>query len=141
MKRFYAKLFGALTSYNAANDVFFTSSISPLLKILMCWFHVKFNIKKRFHFYELHDMVINEIYKLHYCKTYEVYQQLKTQVLDKWSSIPSLANFKNYFEEHWINSVFNKYLEVLLLQVTQTSLSIKKKLEKTFFFIINYNLV
>ena len=38
---------GALSSYNAAEVVLIKSGISPLLMILMCWFHVKFKVKKR----------------------------------------------------------------------------------------------
>ena len=38
---------GANSSYNAAIDVFVNHNVAPSLIILMCWFHVKFNVKKK----------------------------------------------------------------------------------------------
>ena len=62
---------GCSASHNAAEEVFIKSGISPYLIILMCWFHVKFNVKKRLNGNPYFEMVMKDIDKLHYCKNSE----------------------------------------------------------------------
>ena len=94
---------GAIASYNATNDVLIASGISSLLKKLMCWFHVKFNIKKRLHgMAPIYDLVMQYIDKMQYCKTFEEYEQLKPQVLDKWTKIPLIGQSEVAFQSSHI---------------------------------------
>ncbi len=67
--------------------------------ILMCWFHVMYNVAKHLtkdiKIYE--KMVKTDIGALHYCTTVNDFNNKKMEIWFKWTSYPTLVAFANYF--------------------------------------------
>ena len=79
------------------------------LKILMCWYHLLYNVKKHESLKPvsqvLKDMVITDLTRLHYCLEYE-YEPFKHIVLSKWRSHPELKDFVTYVIPQWFEGTF-----------------------------------
>ena len=79
---------------NAAIEVF-----GSACTIVMCWFHLVFNVKKHESYtklkQEFRDMIFVDLTRLHYCLKYE-YEPFKTTVLKKWTELPELQEFVAY---------------------------------------------
>ena len=92
---------------NAAKSVF-----GETIVILMCWFHMIFNVKKHESLKDvpgaLKDMVLVDITRLHYCLEYE-FDKYKSIVLTKWRSYPELADFVIYFIPQWMEGAFTNW--------------------------------
>ncbi|RNA17037.1 Carbonic anhydrase 2 [Brachionus plicatilis] len=80
----------------------------PEITILMCWFHLKQNIKKRIpdklgkHAKTYKDMIEKDVVSLHYSNTYERFIHLKMEIFERWSQIEEMNDFKQYFEKQWL---------------------------------------
>ena len=94
-------------SHSEANAAI--SFFGPNIVILMCWFHMIFNVKKHESLKEvppiLKDMVITDLTRLHYCLEYE-YETFKKLVFDKWNSYPELKHFIAYVIPQWFEGTF-----------------------------------
>ena len=92
---------------NAALEVF-----GSTVMIIMCWFHLVFNVKKHESFVKLkqefRDMILVDLTRLHYCLQYE-FEIYKKIVLDKWSSYPELNAFVSYVVPQWFEGTFNNW--------------------------------
>lgn len=93
--------------FNAAKSVF-----GHTVKILMCWFHMIYNIKKHASVkklgQDLRDMVVIDLTRLHYCLEYE-YEPYKAIVLAKWSKHADLADFVAYVIPQWFEGPFSNW--------------------------------
>ncbi|RNA06074.1 hypothetical protein BpHYR1_032852 [Brachionus plicatilis] len=85
-------------SYNAVKLHF------PNCIILMCFFHVQYNIKKNSKFYPIacQDDILNHVRVLNSCTSYDEFCRERDLVLDKWDKM-GLLDFKNYFEKEWLS--------------------------------------
>jgi len=92
---------------NAALSVF-----GSAVTILMCWFHLVFNVKKHESLakvrQELRDMVLTDLTRLHYCLEYE-YEPFKSIIFDKWKSKPELEDFVKYVIPQWFEGTFSNW--------------------------------
>ena len=92
---------------NAANEVF-----GSTVMIVMCWFHLIFNVKKHESFVklkqELREMILVDLTRLHYCLEYE-YEPFKKIVLEKWNTYPELEAFVNYVVLQWFERMFSNW--------------------------------
>lgn len=92
---------------NAAVSVF-----GPTVKILMCWYHLVYNVKKHKSLdkvnKEVADMVLVDLTRLHYCLIHE-FEPFKKIVLDKWKSMPDLADFVAYVVPQWFEGTFTNW--------------------------------
>ena len=79
------------------------------LKILMCWYHLLYNVRKHESLKPvsqvLKDMVLTDLTRLHYCLEYE-YEIYKKIVLEKWRSHPELKEFVTYVIPQWFEGTF-----------------------------------
>ena len=89
-------------SYNAAKTVY------PDTNLLMCYFHVKLNMRKRlFHVLgNLYDEFETEVTKLHYSTTEEVYNQRLAIFRKKYINQKETMDYMN---KVWLDSDFNKW--------------------------------
>ncbi len=92
---------------NAALSVF-----GPSIQIIMCWFHLIFNVKKHESLtkvkQELREMVLTDLTRLHYCLEYE-YEPFKSIVINKWKSYPELEDFVKYVIPQWFEGTFSNW--------------------------------
>ncbi len=109
------------------------SVFGPTVKIIMCWYHLIFNVKKNESLIkvskELTEMIIVDLTRLHYCLSYE-FEPYKSIVIEKWKSIPELADFVSYVIPQWFEGTFTNWQiflspPVLLIQTTHLRALIK----------------
>lgn len=104
---------------NAAIEVF-----GSTVTIVMCWFHLVFNVKKHLSFTKLkqeyRDMILVDLTRLHYCLQYE-YEPFKKIVLAKWANLPDLKEFMEYVVPQWFEGMFSNWHIWLLLCVRISS--------------------
>lgn len=84
----------------------------PDTTLIMCYFHVKLNIKKKKGKLipsEEYSTIMKEITALHFTKSVEEYRSLLNTALERWWKKRDLRQFHNYFVKQWINSSFNKW--------------------------------
>ena len=93
----------------------------PLAIILMCWFHVKKNIKEPKHaghpnLKPIYDDILSAINYIHYSTTVQDFEARKEEVLSKWSACVyepriylQLQKFKQYFIDQWLTGSFNNW--------------------------------
>jgi hypothetical protein len=74
------------------------------LVIIMCWFHVMFNVKKHKSLVpdSLFEDIVSDIHDLHYCLNEVVFNSLKRSTLKKWRNNEHLVEFAEYFENQWL---------------------------------------
>jgi len=79
------------------------------IQILMCWFHLLYNVRKHDSLKKvsqvLKDMVITDLTRLHYCLECE-YEPFKAIVFSKWRSHPELKDFVAYVIPQWFKGTF-----------------------------------
>ncbi len=85
-------------SYSAAKSIF-----GDKVKVLMCWYHVRANIKKHLHLVpkHRHDEISNEIMHLHMQKDMPSFRRRWQCFHTKWS--PVCDEFVDYFFTTWVN--------------------------------------
>jgi hypothetical protein len=78
---------------------------------LMCWFHLKYNIRKKIHMIpkELIKTVYSDINKLHYTQCHGNFVLLWRKVKANWSKEKRLNAFHHYFEKQWIIGQFRNW--------------------------------
>ena len=78
--------------YNAVEKVF------PENKIIMCWFHLKYNVKKRKSLIpeNYYDDVMRDLKLLHMSYSESKYNETLTKVSKRWDKL-KLDEFKSYF--------------------------------------------
>ena len=54
-------------------------------------------------------MILGGIGEMHYARTQEEFNIIFNKVFLKWSQIPEVKNFQDYFYEQWIASKFNRW--------------------------------
>ena len=103
----------------------------PTTVLLMCYFHVKYNIRKRLKNKvkvsdALYNEIMNDVTALHECQSQAKFQELLETTLAKWSAVPSLnanvelepdtddpatdgKSFVDYFTSQWIESQFHRW--------------------------------
>ena len=83
----------------------------PNCKYLMCWFHLKMNVRKHKNLIpnERYQNVLNDINALHNSKCQASYNLLLKMTLQKWLKNSQLLDFVNYFKKQWLDSVFNSW--------------------------------
>jgi hypothetical protein len=84
------------------------STIFPSAVIIMCWFHVMFNIKtNRFLILEqLNESVVDNIQDMHCAQNEVEFRSLKTKILKNWRKNLLINEFAGYFEEQWLHGLF-----------------------------------
>ena len=82
----------------------------PAAQCLMCYFHVRMNIRKHKHLIqkEKYKQVMKEIQRLHYQRDEGSFRLLLQQILHTWEN-DGLEQFVAYFKKQWINSRFSKW--------------------------------
>ena len=87
--------------YNAVAKVY------PTVTVLMCWFHLKYNVKKHKSLIpdSLYDSVIKDINSLHYSTSEFNSNNTKKRISKRWENL-GIIEFKNYFFKQWLDSVF-----------------------------------
>ena len=88
-------------SWNAAAKVF------PETTILMCYFHVKFNVKKHSKLVpkDALDSVNADIDSMHKTLTIEHFVQQRDLVMEKWTQL-GYVEFRDYFIKEWLCEKF-----------------------------------
>lgn len=90
--------------YNATKHIF------PDATVLMCYFHVRLNIKKHKHLMKNqtnYDELNKDINEMHKTLNMESYKISKKSFAKKWSTIePAMYN---YIREQWLIDVFSKW--------------------------------
>jgi hypothetical protein len=81
-------------SSKAALDIF------PSALIIMCWFHVMFNVRKHKHLIPdaMYDSIVDDIHNLHYTRDEFEFTTLKSRTLKKWKKNEVLLDFAEYFD-------------------------------------------
>ena len=79
--------------------------------IVMCWFHVMFNVKKHKSLIpsELFESIVSDIHDLHYTLNNDDFQQVKKKNLRKWRKNEELVEFADYFENQWLVPPFDNW--------------------------------
>ena len=92
---------------NAAANAF---GILPS-RILMCYFHVQYNCKKRLkgHAKNVQAAVRRDIQYLRESLNRVEYSARCNQVLENWRNNRELNEFADYFESEWINGIFSQW--------------------------------
>lgn len=82
----------------------------PLCTILMCYFHVKYNVRKHRALIPAahYRSVQNDIKKLHMCTDEGSYKLLLRSVLAKWNTM-QMPQFVEYFRKQWIFGKFRNW--------------------------------
>ena len=92
---------------NAAWEVFGSNVV-----IVMCWFHLLFNVRKHESLNQVpksvKDMVIADLTRMHYCLEYE-FEPYKAIVMKKWKSMPELTDFVIYIWNQWFIGTFSNW--------------------------------
>lgn len=86
--------------------------ILPDTQLLMCYFHVKHNVRKWLKGSvdrKIYDSVMSDISALYDCMTQVDYNKLLRKTGRKWRSDESLVDFHDYFFKEWVNSSFSKW--------------------------------
>ena len=88
-------------SWNAASKIF------PDTSILMCYFHVKFNVKKHSKLLpkDALDSVNVDIDSMHKTLTVEHFVQQRDSVMEKWTQL-GYVEFRDYFIKEWLCEKF-----------------------------------
>ncbi len=83
----------------------------PECILLMCWFHLKLNIRKHKNLIPeiMYRKVLATIDAMHNTKSQEEFDTLVNLHVPKWLTMPHLENFGKYFQAQWLDSVFNKW--------------------------------
>jgi len=80
--------------------------------ILMCWFHMLYNVKKHKSLddvnKDLKTMIILDLTRLHYCLAYE-YENFKQIVFNKWKEYRELDEFVKYVIPQWFEGTFSNW--------------------------------
>jgi hypothetical protein len=88
-------------------------SVFPNCEVMMCWFHVEFNVGKNLHKKNvptsLETIVKNDIKLLHNTLSKEEYNYQLNVVWTRWSAYSSLKEFQDYFWKEWVTGRFNKW--------------------------------
>ncbi|MGH3055923.1 MAG: hypothetical protein ACRDL7_13195, partial [Gaiellaceae bacterium] len=80
--------------------------------VLMCYFHVVYNVNKRCRGLPSNCIVqvLKDILKMHATISEEEYIERSTQILAEWRLVPELHALAQYFQRQWIeNEKFNKW--------------------------------
>ncbi|MGH7955303.1 MAG: hypothetical protein ACREOZ_05015, partial [Gloeomargaritales cyanobacterium] len=86
--------------------------------VLMCFFHVMYNVNKRSRGLPSNRVVqvLKDILKMHVSVSEEEYVRRSRQILAEWRLVPELYAFSQYFEQQWVtNEKFNKYVLIIAL--------------------------
>ena len=85
-------------------------SLFPLCKVLMCYFHVKYNVRKHKALIPVgnYNMVMHDIDRLHMCTNEGSYKLLLISILNNWCSLKLIA-FVDYFKLQWLYSKFKNW--------------------------------
>lgn len=84
----------------------------PNAKVIMCWFHLMYNVKKHLKKLNITDLtkkkIIKSIYKMRESKSF---RKCAKAVLNRWkqSSVKSIKLFAKYFHNQWIKSDFSNW--------------------------------
>ena len=85
----------------------------PFSTVLMCWFHVEFNVNKKINSKKvpetLEAMVKSDIKSLHYTLSEGEYTSQLAVVKARWGAYASLNDFREYFWSEWVDGRFNKW--------------------------------
>jgi hypothetical protein len=83
-------------------------TIFPSATIIMCWFHIMYNIKKHRSLIpeQLYESVVDNIRDMHYAQNEIEFRSLKTKILKNWRKNLLIIEFADYFEEQWLNGLF-----------------------------------
>ncbi len=87
-------------------------SCLPNTLLLMCYFHVKYNVRKRLKTFvgeKKYESVMADISALHDCMTFEEYSKLLKKTSKRWRKDHELADFHEYFLKEWVYSRFHKW--------------------------------
>lgn len=87
-------------------------AILPDTTLLMCYFHVKYNIRKHLKGTVNTDKymsVMSDISALYDCLTKDEYDKLLLQTTRKWAKDDSLSDFRAYFSKEWTKSTFARW--------------------------------
>lgn len=79
---------------------------------LMCYFHVKYNIRKCRNDSlpaSMYQEVMKDVTDLHNTLSIGEFEMLSADVLKRWRKKPDMRAFADYFENTWLNSVFNRW--------------------------------
>jgi hypothetical protein len=82
--------------------------IFPSLLIIMCWFHVMFNVRKHKNLIpgQMYDSIVDDIYNLHFTKDEFEFTTLKSRTLKKWRNNADLLDFASFFDDQWLKGTF-----------------------------------
>jgi hypothetical protein len=89
-------MFNAINAYYKDN----------LPSILMCWFHLKLNVKKHEKLIpeNMYDKVMRVINFMHTCECKEDFDVIVVKNVNKWLRMKSLGKFGKYFKSQWLDS-------------------------------------
>jgi len=90
------------SSYNAVKEVF------PDVKVLMCWYHVKTNLRKHRNLIddEKYEELLADFTLLHYAKSETNFEELKIDFELKYATKHPLIY--KYINDQWFEGVFNQ---------------------------------
>jgi hypothetical protein len=83
-------------------------AVFPSVKIRMCFFHVISNCKKREKLVDNFPQVAGEIKKMMLAYDYDEFSRIKNDIFAQWDT-RGLHQFKEYFENQWVNGFFNTW--------------------------------
>ena len=79
----------------------------PGMKIIMCYFHLKYNIRKRRNILgKYYDKISNMISKLHFTANQLEFNLKILKYNMIWIEKFNLNSFSDYFMKQWVNSAF-----------------------------------
>ena len=82
----------------------------PKCTIIMCWFHLKYNIRKKKHWLgSKYKKVLNHINALHNTTNQLEFLELWKKIEKIWLKKKSMKKFHKYFKKQWIESSFSNW--------------------------------
>ena len=78
----------------------------------MCYFNVKYNIRKCRNDslpVSMYQEVMKDVTDLHNTLSIGEFEMLSADVLKRWRKKPDMLAFADYFENTWLNSAFNRW--------------------------------
>jgi hypothetical protein len=76
--------------------------------ILMCFFHVLYNVRKKIRHLNAKQrkLILRYIMDMHFAESMAEYQRIRTAALVAWSAQEPLQGFANYFQQQWLDGRF-----------------------------------
>ena len=73
-------------------------------KILMCFFHVLYNVRKMTRHFDgsTRKIVMRGIMQMHLSKNLHSFEETKRKVLEEWNGTEGVRDFAKYFNEQWL---------------------------------------